>query len=119
MLRWVDALTYVGLDRRRKQPRFRFFERRRTDVSEPLPGVQVLLRLLHLRVLDLNTAREALAQFRERVGVAAEATRHVGQIESAAHLDQVKQKLKDVGTLTPAATEEIQQQVTKALAALR
>ncbi len=122
MLRWVEARSYVGPDRRGKK-RFRLFNRRRVDLSEPLPGVQVLLRLLHLRVLDLKTAREAMAQFRERVNAASHATREVGQTESAAHLDQVKRKLRVVNAsgehLSPADAEEIQQSVTSALAALR
>lgn len=101
----------------------RLIDRRRVNLSEPLPGIQVLLRQLHLRVLDLETARVALAEFRLRLGVASEVTREMGQTESAAHLAQAERKLTEIdrGGASPTRgdADEIKASIANALSAFR
>ena len=119
-MRWVEQRSYVGPDRRR-EARFRLFDRRRKDQSVPLPAIQVLLRQLHLRVLDVATAREALDQFQLRVQVASRASQDRGEHESARLLADVERKIEEKAAerLTNTETSEIQGLVTDALCALR
>jgi hypothetical protein len=122
-MRWVEERSYVGPDRRRAR-KFRLFDRRTEDRSIPLPAIQVLLRQLHLKVLDVATAREAIAQFQFRVQIASQATQERGEEESAQILARVERKLEAKGeasdeTLTQRETAEIQGLVTDALCALK
>jgi hypothetical protein len=121
-VRWVEQRSYVGPDRRRES-KFRLFDRRRKDESVPLPAIQVLLRQLHLRVLDLATAREALAQFHLRVRVASQVTQTHGELESARLLSDVERRIEArhgvQGGVSPNEADEIQGLVTDALCALQ
>lgn len=119
VMRWVEVASYVGLDRR-KRKRVWLFNRRRRDLSEPVPGVQVLLRLLHLRTLDVRTLRETLPQFRERLALATRVTRELGQDDAAICLDDARKKLgRHSGDADSAELLEVEVSVKSALTALR
>ncbi|MBL8544366.1 MAG: hypothetical protein JNJ63_11225 [Hyphomonadaceae bacterium] len=120
-MRWVETRAYAGPDRR-KRKRFRWFSRRKQDRSSPLPAIQVMLRQLHLRVLDVETAREALAQYQMRLHIAQKALRAEGQTEAALCLAAVEQTLRDVqrsGEFSSAAANEMHERAAAALCALR
>jgi hypothetical protein len=121
LVRWIELRSYVGPDRRRIK-KFRLFERRKKDLSSNLPAVEVLLRQLHLRVLDVATAREAIAQFHLRLTVATAAARSNDQREAAAQLALVQTKLTQSqakGGLCSKDVEEMQELTASALTALR
>jgi hypothetical protein len=83
--------------------------------------VQVMLRQLHLRVLDVETAREQLAQFDRRLQVAAEMLRRAGETEAVTHLAIVRQKLRESGkkgVLKGADATEVQEHTAAAPCAL-
>lgn len=120
-MRWVETRFYSGPDRRERK-RFRLFERRKTDQSMDLPAVQVMLRQLHLRVLDVETAREQLAQFDRRLQLAAEMLQRAGETEAVTHLAVVRRKLKESGkkgVLESADATEVQERTAAALCALK
>lgn len=120
-MRWVETRSYIGPDRRREK-RLRFFDRRNRDDSVALPAVQVLLRQLHLRVLDVQTAREALSEFELRVSVTANALRNEGQGEAVTHLKVIETKVAaslEQGALAPKDAELVQAQAAAAICALR
>lgn len=94
-MRWVESRVYCGPDRRERKGFFRWFERRKKDQSMNLPAVQVMLRQLHLRVLDVETAREQLVQFDRRLQVAADMLQRAGEAEAVTHLAVVRQKLRE------------------------
>src|SRR5690606_40909146 len=79
-------------------------------------------RQLHLRVLDVATAREAIAQFHLRLTVATAAARSNDQREAAAQLALVQTKLTQSqakGGLCSKDVEEMQELTASALTALR
>lgn len=120
-MRWVEARSYVGPDRR-KGGRFWLFDRRKADLASNLPAIQVLLRQLHLRVLDVATAREAVEQFQLRLSVASTSLRQAGQVEAAHHLSAITAKLDHCqvqGELTSQDIQEVQERSAAALCALR
>lgn len=53
-MRWVDNKDYVGADRRKRQPRLRFGERRHMDETREATSV-VLLRQLRVRAVAADT----------------------------------------------------------------
>lgn len=121
-MRWVDSRAYSGPDRRERKAFFRWFERRKKDQSMDLPAVQVMLRQLHLRVLDVETAREQLAQFDRRLLVAADTLQRAGETEAVIHLAVVRQKLRECGkkgALKGADATEVQERTAAALCALK
>ena len=121
-MRWVDTRAYVGPDRRRKSMFFRWLERRKKDCSTHLPAAQVMLRQLHLRILDLTTAREAISDFETRLRVTADALHQEGQAEAAAHIELASVKLANAwveGGVTPNKAEELQERAAAALIAMR
>jgi hypothetical protein len=120
-MRWVEVRSYIGPDRRRGS-KFWLFERRKADLSTGLPAIQVLLRQLHLRVLDVATAREAIDQFHLRLSVASNALQQAGQDEAASHLSHIADKLEQCqqkGDLSSQDIQEVQEQSAAALCALR
>lgn len=120
-MRWVETRTYAGPDRRERK-RWRLFERRKADLSMSLPAVQVLLRQLHLRVLDVETAREQLVQFERRLKVAADVLREAGESEAVVHISVIKQKLSESrkkGALAGSDATEVHERTAAALCALR
>jgi hypothetical protein len=120
-VRWVELRSYVGPDRRRFKT-FRLMERRKADLSVRVPAIQVLLRQLHLRVLDVATAREALARFHLRLSVASAVAHEGGQSEAAVHLSSIERKLAecaDDGGMTAKHADEVQELTANALCALR
>lgn len=121
-MRWVESRNYVGPDRRRKAAFFRWVERRKKDCSSALPAAQVMLRQLHLRVLDLATAREAVVDFHTRLQVTATALQKEGQKEAAAQLEQARKGLAGAvagGGIDSKSAEELQQRAVAALVAMR
>lgn len=120
-MRWVETRSFCGPDRRERK-RFRFFERRKKDEAMDLPAVQVMLRQLHLRVLDVETAREQLVQFDRRLEVAAEALQRAGELEAVTHLAAVRRRLHESGRkggLKGADATEVQERTAAALCALK
>jgi hypothetical protein len=121
-MRWVESRVYCGPDRRERKGFFRWFERRKKDQSMNLPAVQVMLRQLHLRVLDVETAREQLVQFDRRLQVAADMLQRAGEAEAVTHLAVVRQKLRESGkkgALKGADATEVQERTAAALCALK
>jgi hypothetical protein len=121
-MRWIESRAYSGPDRRERMAFFRWFERRKKDQSMDLPAVQVMLRQLHLRVLDVETARVQLAQFDRRLQVAADMLQRAGENEAVTHLVVVRQKLRESrkkGALRGADATEVQERTAAALCALR
>ena len=121
-MRWVETRMYSGQDRRERKPFFRLFERRKKDQSMDLPAVHVMLRQLHLRVLDVETAREQLAQFDRRLLIATDMLQRAGETEAVAHLAVVRQKLLEggrKGALKGADATEVQERTAAALCALK
>ncbi|MBC7769397.1 MAG: hypothetical protein H7124_11480 [Phycisphaerales bacterium] len=121
-MRWIESRAYSGPDRRERKVFCRWFERRKKDQSMELPAVQVMLRQLHLRVLDVETAREQLAQFDRRLEVAADLLQRAGEAEAVTHLAVVRQKLRESGKkggLKGADATEVQERTAAALCALK
>ena len=121
-MRWIESRVYAGPDRRERRALFRWFERRKRDQSMDLPAVQVMLRQLHLRVLDVETAREQLAQFDRRLQVAADMLQRAGETDAVTHLAVVSQKLRESGKngiLNGADATEVQERTAAALCALK
>ena len=113
-MRWVETRAYIGPDRRRASAFFRWVERRKKDCSTALPAAQVMLRQLHLRVLDLVTAREAVADFQNRLHVTTSALQKEGQHEAAAELSKASDRLASAwvdGGVTPNSAEELQERL--------
>jgi hypothetical protein len=122
VMRWIESRIYSGPDRRERRAFFRWFERRKKDRSMDLPAVQVMLRQLHLRVLDVETAREQLAQFDRRLQVATDMLQRAGETEAVTHLAVVRQKLGESakkGTLKGVDATEVQERTAAALCALK
>lgn len=120
-MRWVENGVFSGPDRRAKK-RFRFFERRKRDESMDLPAVHVMLRQLHLRVLDVETAREQLVEFDRRLKLASELLQRAGESEAVVHLAVIKRKLKESskkGGLKGGDATEVQERTAAALCALK
>lgn len=120
-MRWVETRAYCGPDRRERKL-FRWLERRRQDESMDLPAVQVMLRQLHLRVLDVETAREQLAHFGRRLEAAEGALQRAGETEAVTHLAVVRRKLcesEKKGALKGADATEVQERTAAALCALK
>jgi hypothetical protein len=120
-MRWVETRRYAGPDRRATKC-FRLFDRRKVDRATALPAIQVMLRQLHLRVLDVETAREAVAQYQLRLSVARAALRDSGQIQAAEQLAQIERTLRtsrQKGVLTPQDLDAVQDYAAAALCALR
>jgi hypothetical protein len=121
-MRWVESRVYSGPDRRKRKSFFRWFDRRKKDQSMDLPAVQVMLRQLHLRVLDVETAREQLAQFDRRLQVATDTLRRAGETEAVTHLVVVRQKLRESGkkgALKGVDATEVQERTAAAICALK
>lgn len=119
-MRWVESRTYAGPNRRERK-RFRLFDRRKKDESMDLPAVQIMLRQLHLRVLDVETAREQLAQFDRRLQVASDSLKRAGEMEAVTHLEVVRQTLMKSGkkgALNGSDATEVQERTAAALCAL-
>ncbi len=119
-MRWVEWRSYTGLDRRRNS-KPRLFERRKVDISEPLPPVHALLRQLHIRLFDLEMTPDAASQFRLRLKVAAQAAQTSGQSQSVLHLRDAESVLARRGqrTLPTEERERVGALVKQALSALR
>lgn len=120
-MRWVQVKSYLGPDRR-KRIRGRLLDRRRKDEAMDLPAVQVLLRQLHLRVLDIQTAREALRDFQFRLQITQRRLREAGEREAATHIADIERRLARgiaVGRLEDKDAEHIQDSAAAALCALR
>ena len=119
-MRWVEWRSYAGLDRRRTA-RSRLIERRKVDLSEPLPPVHALLRQLHIRLFDLEMTADAAPQFRFRLQVAAGAAQTSGQSDIAVFLRQADGVLARCGQRSIAAQdrEAVGALVKQALGALR
>jgi hypothetical protein len=121
-MRWVESRAYLGPDRRARKAFFRWFDRRKKDQSMDLPAVQVMLRQLHLRVLDVETAREQLAQFDRRLQIAADMLQRAGETDAVTHLAVVRQKVREggrKGALKGADATEVQERTAAALCALK
>lgn len=119
-MRWVESRNYAGPDRRERK-RFRLLDRRKKDLAMNLPAVQVMLRQLHLRVLDVETAREQLVAFDRRLKLAAELLQQAGETEAVVHLAVIKQKLRESGKkggLKGSDATEVQERTAAALVAL-
>lgn len=119
-MRWVESRTYAGPDRRERK-RFRLFNRRKQDESMDLPAVQMMLRQLHLRVLDVETAREQLAQFNRRLQVASDLLDRAGETEAVTHLAVVRQTLTKSckkGALSSGDATEVHERTAAALCSL-
>lgn len=120
-MRWVETRLYVGPDRRTAK-RFRWLNRRTVDRATPLPAAQVMLRLIHLRILDVETAREAVAQYQLRLSVAKTALQQGGETAAADHLAKIESRLllsRRKGALTPDDLNAVQDHAVAALSALR
>jgi hypothetical protein len=120
-MRWVQIKSYAGPDRR-KGNRWRLFDRRKRDAAIDLPALQVLLRQLHLRVLDVQTAREALLDFQTRLQVARTRLCEAGETEAASHIRIIETKLARgiaQGRLEDKDAEHMQDSAAAALCALR
>lgn len=72
---WIDLANYFGPNRRGRSKVFRVRERRREDLSGPVPSLNVALRKLKLQIFNASSGPNA-AMFAERVlGVAIIADR--------------------------------------------
>jgi hypothetical protein len=119
-MRWVEWRSYTGLDRRRSS-KLRVFDRRKVDISEPLPPVHALLRQLQMRLFDLEMTPDAASQFRLRLKVAAHAAQTSGQPHTTLYLREADGVLarSGQGSLAESEREQVGAFVKQALGALR
>ncbi len=85
--RYVFTPDYVGRDRR-QETRRRIFERRRVDAGALAPSVETALRMLCMRVMELEHVETAAAFF-ERL----EATRALAETRSQTRVAEALRRL--------------------------